>query len=277
MARDTKAALSIVFSVLSAVSACSVDDRVLSVQALGCAEDASCAGSSVGTGGVISGSGGRSAATGGRSQAQGGALVNRGGEGGVAGAAGAGGDGSVVGIACPDLDQNTVPDCDETVVENATFNLDVEGWRVEPNAVGSWSFINAQAGEKSGSILVESNVPANSSSGDAFVYTGVTQCLPLNGLAGEHQIFAQMFSEGEAVTAYGSVVGRLFTTADCSGSPVSVTPSPNQGNTSNWFPMQTALFTADAKAKSLMVELRVGKLATRTGSVSLRFDNVLVR
>lgn len=275
MARDMKAALGIAFCGLSVVSACSLDDRVLSVQALGCADTASCGGSDVSTGGRASG--GRAAATGGRVSSQGGAQTSRGGDSAVAGSAGVGGDGNVVTIACPDLDDNTVPDCDETLATNATFNIDIEGWRPETNATAIWSFINAQAGEKSGSIQVESNVPANTASGDAFVYTGVVQCLPLDGAAGEHQIFAQMFSEGEAVTAYGSVVGRVFASADCTGSPVSVTPSPNQGNTGNWFPMQTALFAVDTGAKSLLVELRVGKLAMRTGSVSLRFDNVMVR
>jgi hypothetical protein len=275
MARDTKAALGIAFYVLSVVAACSVDDRVLSVQALGCGETNSCGGSQASTGGRTSG--GRANTTGGRVSSQGGAQTNRGGDSSVAGSAGAGGEGNVITIACPDLDDNTVPDCDETLASNATFNLDIEGWRPETNATAIWSFINAQAGEKSGSIQVESNAPANTASGDAFVYTGVVQCLSLDGSAAEHQIFAQMFSEGEAVTAYGSVVGRVFASADCTGSPVSVTPSPNQGNTGNWFPMQTAVFMVDANARSLLVELRVGKLAMRTGSVSLRFDNVMVR
>ena len=274
MARHTKAALGVTVSILSAI-ACSVDDRVLSVQALGCDEGGSCGGSSA-SGGVAA-SGGKSASTGGRAQAQGGSSTSRGGEGAGGAVAGAGGDGPVVTIVCPDLDDNTVPDCDETLASNATFNLDIEGWRAQANATASWSFINAQAGEKSGSILVESNVPANSTSGDAFVYTGVNQCLTLDGSQSQHQIFAQMFSEGEAVTSYGSVVARVFPSDDCSGSPTSVTPSPNQGNTGNWFPMQTALFMVGASDKSLMVELRVGKLATRTGSVSLRFDNVMVR
>ncbi|HWA75235.1 MAG TPA: hypothetical protein VG937_23020 [Polyangiaceae bacterium] len=274
MARDTKAALGIAFYGSIVVAACSVDDRVLSVQALGCGDTGTCGGSDTSTGGRASG--GKANATGGRASSQGGAQTNRGGDTAVAGSGGAGGDGSVISIACPDLDDNTVPDCDETLATNATFNLDIEGWRTETNATAIWSFINAQAGEKSGSIQVESNAPANAASGDAFVYTGVTQCLSLAG-AGDHQIFAQMFSEGEAVTAYGSVVGRVFGSADCTGSPTSVIPSPNQGNTGNWFPMQTAVFKADANAKSLLVELRVGKLATRTGSVSLRFDNVMVR
>jgi len=214
-------------------------------------------------------SGGRSA-TGGRSA---GGSDASGGDLGIAGAGGAG----VVGIACPDLDENTVPDCDETPVDNATFNTDVVGWRIENYASATWSFVNAQAGEKSGSILIESNAPMNATSGDAFVYTGVTQCLVLDGPPRAHQIFAQMYSDGNVVAGYGSVVGRQFTSEDCSGTPSSVTASLNQGNTSNWFTMQTPTFMADPGAKSLMVELRIGKLATRAGPVSLRFDNVMVR
>lgn len=254
--------------------ACSVDDRMLT-QGLDCV-NAGCGGS-LATGGSTS-AGGKSSGTGGRAQGGNGgskSVASGGQSGDTGGTAGQGGV-PAVDIVCPDLDDNTVPDCDETLAVNATFNTDVEGWRVEANATAIWSFINAQAGEKSGSIQVESNVPANTSSGDAFVYTGVTQCLALDA-PGEHQIFAQMFSEGEAVTAYGSVVGRLFSSTDCSGSPTNTFPSLNQGNTSNWFPVQTSVFMADASARSLMVELRVGKLATRTGMVSLRFDNVFVR
>lgn len=263
------------FGLLVASSmACSVDDRVL--------EPSDCADTSCGTGGATA-QGGSAASTGGKSATGGrtggrGGTANSGGaetEGG-AGPTDGGGGSSIVDIACPDLDQNTVPDCSESLAVNATFNKDIDGWRSQVYAIASWDFVNAQAGEKSGSIFLKNAAPANPASGDAFVYTGANQCLAVDG-EGEHQIFAQVFSDGEVVTGYGSVVARLFATGDCTGTPRSVVTSPNQGNTGNWFTVQTSLFPTESDVQSVMVELRVGKLSTRTDAVSMRFDNVMVR
>jgi hypothetical protein len=255
-------------------TACSVDDRVL--------ESSDCSDAHCGTGGATA-HGGSAASEGGKS-ASGGRTAGRGGTANSGGAETEGGAGStdgeggnaIVDIACPDLDQNTVPDCSETLVVNATFDKDIDGWRSQTYATASWDFVNAQAGEKSGSIFLENSAPADATSGSGFIYTGVNQCLAIDG-EGQHQIFAQVFNDGELVTGYGSVVARLFTSADCKGTPVSVVASPNLGNTGNWFTVQTSVFPTDASVQSVMVELRAGKLSTRTGAVSLRFDNVMVR
>jgi hypothetical protein len=254
-------------------TACSVDDRVL--------EPSDCGAPSCGSGGAAAHGGsptstGGKSASGGRPEGKGGAA-NSGGAETEGGAPTDGGDGSTsVDIACPDLDENTVPDCEETLVRNGTFDADIDGWRSQTYATASWDFVNAQAGEKSGSIFLENAAPANTASGSGFIYTGVNQCLAIEG-EGQHQIFAQVFNDGEMVAGYGSVVARLFTSGDCTGTPVSVVASPNLGNTGNWFTVQTSLFPTDASVQSVMVELRAGKLSTRTGAVSLRFDNVMVR
>ena len=191
--------------------------------------------------------------------------------------AGAAGQGQVqVGptMDCPDLDRNTVLDCTETLVTNAGFALDVKGWSPEANGAISWESLDALGGNTSGSIRIEDRGTATGPD-SGLIYTGVTQCVKIKSNQA-YVIFAQMYARGSMVNAYGSVVGRSFASADCSGTPLQVQTSAIEGTVNLWITLQTTV-PALMSAGSLLVELSVGKPMTVTGNAALNFDNVLVR
>jgi len=245
---------------LSAVSlaSCSLDERTL------VPIDSNCTGSDCG-----GSSGGNSGARGGSS----GASPGRGGSGGAS--AGEGGQIDVgPTVDCVDLDQNTIPDCSETVVANAGFDRDTKGWSPEANGAISWDSLDARGSTLSGTLLVENRSTGMAQDG-GLVYSGATQCVPIEPNHA-YDLYAQMYSRGPVITGYASVIGRVFASADCSGSPLRVETSPIQGTINLWITLQ-ATIPAMTGAQSLMVELSVGRLSSKPGPVSLTFDNVLLR
>jgi hypothetical protein len=198
--------------------------------------------------------------------------------GGTSAISGAGGEAGqeLVGptMNCPDLDQNTVLDCTETLVSNPGFDVDIKGWSPEASAAISWESLDALGSNTSGSIRVENRGVA-SGPDTGLIYTGATQCVKVQP---DHAyvIFAQMYARGPMINAYGSVVGRVFSSTDCSGTPLQVETSAIEGTLDLWLTLQVTV-PAVTSAGSMLVELSVGKPTSVTGSAVLNFDNVLVR
>ena len=255
------------------VLACSLDNRVLN----GTGSDAPCQDTNecAGLGGATA-AGGR--ASGGGDSGRGGAISPTGGSRAASGAPDSAGEAGEVQVGptidCPDLDQNTVLDCTETLVTNPGFDMDVKGWTPEASGAISWESLDSSGSNASGSIRVEDR-GATTGPDNGLVYTGATQCVKARA---DHAyvIFAQMYARGPMVEAFGSVSGRSFASADCSGTPVHVETSSIQGTVNLWLTLQ-ATVPAAMSAGSLLVELSVGKPKTVSGNVILNFDNVLVR
>jgi hypothetical protein len=186
-----------------------------------------------------------------------------------------GGDSNVgPSLDCVDLDQNTVPDCSETVAKNSGFDRDVKGWSPEANGAIEWNALDARGSTGSGTMRVENRATIVADNG-GLVFSGATQCVSIEATRA-YDLFVQMYSRGPTITAYASIVGRVFGSEDCSGAPLRVETSPIQGTIDLWLTLQ-ATVPAVTGAKSLLVELSVGKLSETPGPVSLVFDNVLVR
>src|SRR5688500_2863290 len=80
--------------------------------------------------------------------------------------------------ACPDLDENGIEDCDETLVENADFSLGIANWRAEPNIVIEPGQEEASENSLPGSLGVSS---VRALETDALVTAGASQCVVLSG------------------------------------------------------------------------------------------------
>jgi hypothetical protein len=268
-----------------AVVACALDNRLLNSTDSPCQDASQCADpggapAEESTAGE-SARGGRAAggrANSGGESARGGANVITGGAGALSGAPGAGDEAGEEQVGpmtnCPDLDQNTVLDCTETLVTNPGFDVDIKGWSPEASGAVSWEALDQRGSNTSGSIRVENRGTA-SGSDNGLIYTGATQCVKVEpGRA--YVIFAQMYARGPTVDAYGSVVGRVFASTDCSGTPLHIETSAIEGTVDKWLTLQ-ATVPAVTSAGSMLVELSVGKKTTVTGNAVLNFDNVLVR
>ncbi|MGC4090103.1 MAG: hypothetical protein QM756_19915 [Polyangiaceae bacterium] len=238
------------------LAACALDQRTLEPSNSTCQGSASCSSS----GGNLARGGNANAGLGSGGNDNGGAA----------------GDGTQVGptVDCPDLNQNTVPDCTETLVENSAFDHDSVAWTPGANAAVKWDSLDARGSNQSGTLRVE-----NRSSGSALdgglVSTGALQCVPIEPNHA-YDLFVQMYSRGPTISGYASVVGRVFASSDCTGSPLRVETSPIQGTIDLWITLQ-ATVPAEASAGSMLIELSVGRLSTMTGPVSVVFDNVLLR
>jgi hypothetical protein len=265
--------------------ACALDNRLLNGTDGACQDASQCVDPGGSTAGVsaagVSARGGNAAggrANSGGESARGGANVVAGGSSALSGAPGAGGDAGFEQVGpmtnCPDLDQNTVLDCTETLVTNPGFDVDVKGWSPEASGAISWEALDQRGSNTSGSIRVENRGTATGTD-NGLIYTGATQCVKAQP---DHAyvIFAQMYARGPTVDAFGSVVGRVFASADCSGTPLDVETSAIEGTVNLWLTLQ-ATVPAVTSAGSLLVELSVGKKTTVTGNAVLNFDNVLVR
>ena len=175
---------------------------------------------------------------------------------------------------CPDLDKNTVPDCTETLAANPGFDGNIKGWSPETSGDITYETLDAWGSNTSGSIRVENRGTA-SGPDTGLIYTGANQCVKVQEDRA-YVIFAQMYARGPNITAYGSVVGRVFSSKDCSGTPVHVETSTIEGTVNSWISLRASV-PAVTSAGSMLVELSVGKPTSVTGVAVLNFDNVLVR
>src|SRR5450631_3671925 len=197
--------------------ACALDNRLLNSTDSPCQDANQCAdlGGSADAASAAGGGAHGGSSAGGRANSGGGTA--RGGANATAGASALSGAGAVaagnagqveVGPTndCPDLDQNTVLDCTETLVTNPSFDADIKGWSPEASGAISWESLDARGSDASGSIRVENRGTA-SGPDTGLIYTGATQCVKVQP---DHAyvIFAQMYARGPVVNAYGSVIGR---------------------------------------------------------------------
>ena len=264
------------------VVACALDDRLLNGPDSSCQDGGQCVdfGASADAGSAAGGSAAGGSANNGGDTARGGANAMTGGTSALsgAGASGTAGDAGQEQVGptmnCPDLDQNTVLDCAETLVTNPGFDVDIKGWSPEASGAISWESLDARGSNTSGSIRVE-NRGAASGPDTGLIYTGATQCVKVQPNHA-YVIFAQMYARGPMVNAFGSVIGRVFASTDCSGTPLHAETSAIEGTVNLWLTLQ-ATVPAVTSAGSMLVELSVGKPTTVTGSAVLNFDNVLVR
>jgi len=120
--------------------------------------------SSGGTGGLVtggSGAGGSAGAIAGGSSGGGGVggggesgSTSTGGGGAGAGASGAGTGGGPIRPPCGDLNQDSIDDCVQTILTNAGFDHDLEGWSAERQTTISWEPRDSAEDPDSGAVAV---------------------------------------------------------------------------------------------------------------------------
>ncbi len=220
--------------------------------------------------GGVAGAGGTTAGT------TGGTSVELGGAGGGVGLGGApaggraqgGMAGHLVG-RCPDLDDNFVFDCDETIVKNAAFDKDTSDWTAETNLVVSWETTDALDHSNSGSLGVKDTFTTDM---DGGLMLGADQCIPVD--AGTNYVFAVEVSVPSLAT--GSTGGFQLVAYDddaCMGAQTDVASSPVVVN-ADWEAVQKT-YTPQAPTKSVLMRL-VSIKPFRDEPNDVLFDNVLV-
>lgn len=171
---------------------------------------------------------------------------------------------------CPDLDANEVLDCEETLVENATFDSDAQGWQADERIAIQWNE-EVSGGGGTGSLEVTHE---GSDSGDGSMkMAGSYQCIAASAL--RYVFAAETFLQDGQGDALVGLSGVFYESEDCSGTPLTTKNSSMQKSTDGWRILHDA---AVAPARTLSLKLRLVVIKSDTeDSVDARFDNVLVR
>ncbi len=207
----------------------------------------------------------------------GGALAQGGGAGqhlsqaGTCGCSAAGSGGSVP-ARCPDLDGNSVLDCDETMIKNPSFDglLQTQNWVADSDLELRWEEADAHGYASSGSLIVENQAEYDR---DNESMLGARQCVPATpGVI--YQFAAEISVPDDAGEGRGGIQITVYDVPACVGDVVE-TFTTNTVKGSAWKVTQVT-YIAPPAAKSLAVRL-VAVKPFRDPPLAVSFDNILVR
>jgi hypothetical protein len=260
-----------------ALVGCPVDERALGQGSTGGGRAGSGLDAYAGLQGLAGSDGGSSqrADAGAAGHAEGGA--DGGGEA-AGGAAGGGGDVSASGAGpdfgaggCGDLDGNDVQDCDETLIDNASFDSDTSAWEVDTIAAQTWDARNARPAQQSGSISVSN---AQALVGDGVIIGGAGQCRPTVGDA-RYVVAARTLIPGGQGQGGAGLLVFFYGAEDCADYSLGSLGPELVTTTDRWLAVEGTV-KAPQGARSMRVKLVASKPFAQAKLQAL-FDDVLVR
>ncbi|HYQ17317.1 MAG TPA: hypothetical protein VEQ58_16205 [Polyangiaceae bacterium] len=171
---------------------------------------------------------------------------------------------------CVDLDQDGVPDCSQSVVQNSSFKLDSASWAALFGATLSWSDANAYDDLPSGVAKVAAFGAIEQ---DGLASAAAVQCVPISS-GTKLAIFASLYIPSGQGEGLGGITLFLYDKADCMGS-IKDSFDNSIVSTDSWTTLSGSHVVADG-VSSMQVRLTVTK-PYRSASFEVRFDNVLVK
>jgi hypothetical protein len=195
---------------------------------------------------------------------------------GIGGASGAGaGAGGTIGTgataACPDLDQNGTPDCEETLASNSDFDKNAEGWNNEATVNQVWNQEDARSVTDSGSIRIHNAFLADY---DTVTMNGSWQCRPVEPVV-KYRFVAEAFVPGgQSPTGSGALHLLFYPTNDCTGDNIG--GATDIGSVLNAWQVLEVKAPAPPGSHSARLRL-VAMKPMREQEFRVQFDNVLFR
>jgi hypothetical protein len=175
--------------------------------------------------------------------------------------------------ACPDLDGDGTPDCNETAVMNAGFDTDKSQWIPDQGVTLSWDGagdLNGKSG--SGALVVTNTNVAQVSNWTMLV---AAQCVPVG--AGSKYDFATQLDIPAGQGPGSALLGiSYYSTPDCTGLALDgggLSPQVTATATCEVLQMSS---TAPSGAAGATVRLTVAK-AFAAPAFAVEFDNVLFK
>jgi hypothetical protein len=182
----------------------------------------------------------------------------------------------VSGAMCPDLDGDTVADCNQTLAMNPGFDTAVTSWNPEDTNAIRLTWVNTgdlNGRASSGGMTVRN--AATSDGAPGWNLLGATQCVPISA-TGSYDFAVQVsiapgqLGDGGAVAAF-----TYYQSADCSGAPFGATIS-NAVTATGSCQILSASPVIPAAVQSVALRLTVAKpISQRWFDVG--FDNVLFK
>jgi len=220
-------------------------------------------------GGGKGGTGAKGGSGGTGGSAAGGAGSSNAGNGGIAGIAGnTGGMGGKPAPGCEDLDSDGVPDCQETLVKNGSFDTNVADWIADEVIQQSWAQADANDQLESGSITVK-NTTIEEANG--YTVSGTQQCVNIVETGAYHFVSELFIAEGQGEGNAG-VNLWFWNLPDCQGAIID-TGSQFAGKLGVW-QLVYANPVTPMGARSVAVRLVAAK-PFRSPEFTASFDNIL--
>ena len=178
--------------------------------------------------------------------------------------------GKVAIATCPDLNQNDVPDDTETLVDNATFEYDTDGWDFETGVGLGWNVADACGRSDSGAVSV-SNQFAGLAGANA--QNGARQCLDV----ATNHIYAVWVNALPSSGSFGGLGLAFYASTDCSGTPIKQFNSTLVEPNGAW-QVTSISGAAPDDSHSVAVRLFMGAPAPLAAGVfaNVYFDNILL-
>jgi hypothetical protein len=172
---------------------------------------------------------------------------------------------------CPDLDENGVEDCAETLVANADFSRGIELWKAEPNVVIKGDQQEASENSLPGSLSV-SSVRALES--DGLVTAGASQCVSVPG-GGDYAFYAQVLIPDDQSPGSVGLLAMFFDSTDCSSAATGGFMSELVSQTEAWVRVGGTSLAPETAASVSLRLLTVKPF--RQPRLEALFDDILVR
>jgi hypothetical protein len=165
---------------------------------------------------------------------------------------------------CADLDTDGVGDCTTTLVENASFTEDVDGWQPRGDTDLTWQDKNALEDLPSGSARLTAETARASAE----------QCVKLPG----RQLviaYASVFVEDDSELGQAVLQVSFFENQDCDGELSAYFETPPSTVTNSWSTIQAGAVSPPGTA-SVSVAL-VGVKPDEAEQIEVYFDNVMLK
>jgi hypothetical protein len=169
---------------------------------------------------------------------------------------------------CPDLDENGVEDCAETLVANGDFSFGISLWKPEPDVVIQSSQMDASENSPPGSLSVSSVRTFDS---DALVEVGASQCIALPG-EGEYAFFSQLFIAEEQDSGSARLAALFFESDNCTGQAIGSFDSDAVTDTGEWI-IAGGIAEAPELSASVSIRLMTSK-PFQQETLEVLFDDV---
>jgi hypothetical protein len=167
---------------------------------------------------------------------------------------------------CADLDTDGVPDCQVTLVQNATFTSDTSDWVPDANTELDWDSKNALDDQPSGSAKLTSKTPRASAS----------QCVAVGAdlfIIAYANAFVTASAEG-GTPAQPELEVSIFDTDDCTGPGTILFDAPPTDGVDTWTVIQAGNITS---ATTQSASIALVALAGSNSEALAYFDNVMLK
>ncbi len=179
--------------------------------------------------------------------------------------------GAAVSFPCGDLNQDSVDDCAQTLVQNSRFDSAINGWEAEPSMSQAWDASNATGKPGSGSVKVSNTADTVSVVGT--LAAGSHQCVSVTPTTNYDFAARVMLAAGET-SGQAGVNAWLFDDEACQGNLVTGN-MPIIGGVAGSWTVLTGRVWIPGGVHSMWVRLVAIKPFAQP-SLSVLIDDVLV-